>query len=273
MPDTKKDVRNCLKLMYGTIEKNADEFDVLISIRANVFSQLIKKKCNITPSTKVFYDSSKLPIREDVFHKMKLKKRNQCCRFVLREKQTINKDGKKFVKYNLLQIVLLNYYYTNTLPIDRVRCAVHTIECHLKTWLATRLAKRLDKRCFAVRKIQRWWQHRNQYRMAQKKHRSATILQALAKGYVVRRRIAILYRQRFSSKTVDRVTDCCICIRQLRKPVTNICGHSWCHECHQGLIKYSSGSGLICCPICRQHVIKELQPNILLETLIAMLKT
>lgn len=49
---------------------------------------------------------------------------------------------------------------------------------------------------------------------------------------------------------------CPICLDYKKSIFTNICGHSWCKNCHQKMISHSHTT----CPLCRQTIILQKTP-------------
>jgi len=235
-------------------------------LQENEFPSLPNLMVEITGSVNAFYHSN-LPIAPDVFHTMILRDRK--CRLLLNPKKVPIKshyEPKLFVS----QIRLVDYYYVDTLPIDRTMNAVQIIE---------RLSLRyLEPRHSAARTIQRWWGPIYRHILQKKLNKSVIQFQALWKGYRVRRKIRRIHTLHYRTK-IQSLIECCICLDTLKRPVTNTCGHSWCSECHQGLLTSTReesetyyASDKTRCPLCREPVTTDLRPNLRLDAIITMLR-
>jgi len=58
---------------------------------------------------------------------------------------------------------------------------------------------------------------------------------------------------------------CSICLDNFKNPITQPCGHTFCTDCFDELIKHRSSNAAIKCPLCRQNILSTEKRFILLS--------
>ena len=58
---------------------------------------------------------------------------------------------------------------------------------------------------------------------------------------------------------------CSICLDNFKNPLTQPCGHTFCTDCFDELIKHRSSNAAIKCPLCRQNILSTEKRFILLS--------
>ena len=48
---------------------------------------------------------------------------------------------------------------------------------------------------------------------------------------------------------------CSICLDNFKNPITQPCGHTFCTDCFNELIKHRTSNAAIKCPLCRQNIL------------------
>ena len=58
---------------------------------------------------------------------------------------------------------------------------------------------------------------------------------------------------------------CSICLDNFKNPITQPCGHTFCTDCFNELIKHRTSNAAIKCPLCRQNILSTEKRFILLS--------